>query len=171
MLDTPTKFDLKQRIADEMQHNPTQNLTHLADELGLSEGEVTLALPKAMLTHCDGSQTESLLATLPLWGKVTTIIHSEQSIFEFKAPFPKGRLAHGYYNLMGKEGFHGHLKIDLVAHIAFVSKPFMNMESHYIGFYTSKGNCVFKVYLGRDKQRQLFPEQVAAFNALKQEFM
>lgn len=171
MLDTPTKFNLKQHVADEMQRNPTQSLTHLAQDLGLSEGEVTLALPKNMMVRCEGSQTEALLSTLPQWGKVTTIIHNEHSIFEFKVPFPKGKLAHGYYNLMGKEGFHGHLKIDLITDIAFVSKPFMNMDSHYIGFYTQEGACVFKVYLGRDKHRQLFPEQVSAFYAMKQEFV
>ncbi|MGL4837432.1 MAG: ChuX/HutX family heme-like substrate-binding protein, partial [Shewanella sp.] len=50
-----------------------------------------------------------------------------------------------------------------------VSKPFRGMESFYIGFFTAKGECMFKVYLGRDKKRQLFPEQKELFNQLKQE--
>lgn len=40
-----------------------------------------------------------------------------------KAPFPKGKDARGYYNLMGRDGeLHGHLKLDNVAGIALVSK-------------------------------------------------
>ncbi len=90
------------------------------------------------------------------------------SIFEVKAPFPKGKLARGYYNLMGKEGeLHGHLRLDLVEHIALVSKPFMGQESYFIGFFAAQGECVFKVYLGRDKQRNLYPEQIEKFQQLK----
>jgi len=44
-----------------------------------------------------------------------------------------------------------------VIDIALVSKPFMGQESYFIGFFARGRECVFKVYLGRDKQRQLFP--------------
>lgn len=146
-----------------------QALSEMAKVLEMTEGEVTLALPETMVTRVTGENAESILTLLPDWGKVTTIIHSFGSIFEAKAPFPKGKNARGYYNLMGGiEGeLHGHLKLDLISDIAFVSKPFMGMESYYIGFYDSSGGCVFKVYLGRDKKRQLLPEQVARFNELK----
>ncbi len=160
----------KQLVADALKENPMQSLTDIAQQLNLTEGEVTFALPEelASAVETDATQVESILTLLPEWGKVTTIVHSFGSIFEFKNPFPKGKSAHGYYNIMGKEGLHGHLKIDMIKHIAFVSKPFMNMESHYIGFYTEQGDCVFKVYLGRDKKRVLIPEQKDAFLQLKQ---
>lgn len=60
--------------------------------------------------------------------------------------FPKGKEARGYYNSMGNQ----------VIDIALVSKPFMGQESYFIGFFARGRECVFKVYLGRDKQRQLF---------------
>ncbi|MDG3087614.1 heme utilization cystosolic carrier protein HutX [Vibrio hannami] len=150
-------------------NDPHQALSEMAKQLEMSEGEVTLALPEKMVKRVAGEHAESILTQLPGWGKVTTIIHSFGSIFEAKAPFPKGKNARGYYNLMGgKEGqLHGHLKLDLVEKIAFVSKPFMGAESYYIGFYDKNGGCIFKVYLGRDKKRQLFPEQVEHFNQLK----
>ncbi|WP_295899030.1 heme utilization cystosolic carrier protein HutX [uncultured Vibrio sp.] len=164
-------FEVKEKVANALAIDDGMAVSSMAQQLDLTEGEVTLALPEECVQTIDGTHTEVILTQLPDWGKVTTIVHSFGSIFEFKNPFPKGKVAHGYYNIMGKEGLHGHLKIDLVKHIAFVSKPFKTMESHYIGFYTQEGHCVFKVYLGRDKSRQLFPQQIEAFQALKKEFL
>ncbi|MGF1695810.1 heme utilization cystosolic carrier protein HutX [Vibrio lamellibrachiae] len=164
-------LEVKQKVANVLAQDNGTPVSSMAEQLGLTEGEVTFALPDECVVTINGVHTEAILTQLPDWGKVTTIVHSFGSIFEFKNPFPKGKVAHGYYNIMGKEGLHGHLKIDLVKHIAFVSKPFRSMESHYIGFYTHDGNCIFKVYLGRDKSRQLIPQQIEAFKELKKEFI
>lgn len=142
----------------------------MAMTLNTSEGEITRCLPSEMACFTRGEQAEHILSLLPSWGRVTTIVACAGSIFEIKADFPKGKIAHGFYNLMGKEGqLHGHLRIDLITDIAFVSKPFRGMDSFYIGFFIASGECMFKVYLGRDKKRQLFPEQIVFFNQLKQE--
>ncbi|EOD56359.1 HuvX protein [Aeromonas molluscorum 848] len=75
-------------------------------------------LPAELVTLVAGEQAEGLLADLADWGQVTTIVESEGSIFEVKAPFPKGKNARGYYNLMGRDGeMHGHLKLDNVMHV------------------------------------------------------
>ncbi|MCK6264194.1 heme utilization cystosolic carrier protein HutX [Vibrio sp. ZSDE26] len=171
MFTSSSYLEVKELVAQALAQDDGVAVSTMAQQLGLTEGEVTLALPDECVVTIDGVHTESILIQLPEWGKVTTIVHSFGSIFEFKNPFPKGKTAHGYYNIMGKEGLHGHLKIDQVKHIAFVSKPFKAMESHYIGFYTHDGHCVFKVYLGRDKSRQLFPQQIEAFQVLKKEFI
>ncbi|OLQ87652.1 HuvX protein [Vibrio ponticus] len=146
-------------------------ISEMAKQLKLSEGEITFALPHVMLTCIGGEHAQSILDQIPAWGSVTTIVHSCGSIFETKAPFPRGKVAHGYYNLMGRESeLHGHLRLDVITKIAFVSKPFRGKESHYIGFFTQEGECAFKIYLGRDKQRQLIPQQIEAFKQMKQEF-
>lgn len=158
-------------VIQALNEDATQMIGNIAQQTNMSEGAVTLALPKSMMVSIDGRYCESILKQLPEWGNVTTIVHSFGSIFEFKNPFPKGKVDHGYYNIMGKEGLHGHLRIDLIAHIAFVSKPFRGMESHYIGFFNTSGDCVFKVYVGRDKKRQLLAEQVLAFELLKKQYV
>lgn len=162
--------EVQKMVQQTLSEDQGQMLAAVAEQLDLTEGEVTLALPEEMILSIDGEHAQTVLQQLPSWGKVTTIIHSFGSIFEFKNPFPKGQFAHGYFNIMGKEGLHGHLLVDSIKHIAFVSKPFRTMESHYIGFFTANGDCVFKVYLGRDKKRQLIPEQIEMFNTLKQEY-
>ncbi len=159
-----------QKVAAYLKEDPHSPVSTIVERLGLSEGEITFALPEDMVSAVAGIHAADILSALPRWGKVTTIVHSGGSIFEYKADFPKGKDAHGYYNLMGREGqLHGHLRLDLITDIAFVSKPFRGTESYYIGFYDASGHCVFKVYLGRDKKRQLFPEQIAMFHAMKQE--
>ncbi len=160
--------ELMKQVADVLEQDPKLLPAAIADKLDISEKDAVAHLPNGMATMIDGTQAQELLEGLVNWGPVTTIIHSFGSIFEVKAPFPKGKVARGYYNLMGKEGeLHGHLKLDLVTDIALVSKPFMGSESHYFGFFDQAGNNIFKIYLGRDKKRQLLPEQVEKFTALK----
>lgn len=162
---------MKKEVIELLEKDPSLLPSDIAKQLDLSESEVVKALPEEMVTVIDGSKAQEILEGLVGFGDVTTIVHSFGSIFEVKAPFPKGKLAHGYYNLMGRNGeLHGHLKLDLITDIALVSKPFRGTESHYFGFFDKQGNSIFKIYLGRDKKRQLIPAQVSAFNVLKQEY-
>lgn len=148
--------------------NPAAMPAQVAAELNATELEVVLALPAEQLTLLPLTEKDTLLASLPEWGPMTTIIAISGSVFEFKGPFPKGKYAHGYYNLITKgDGLHGHLKLDDVSTIALISKPFRGSESHSINFFGQQGEVIFKVYLGRDQQRVLLSDQVGRFQALK----
>ncbi len=157
---------IRQHLID----NPSAMPSQIAAELNVSEFEVVSALPSEQLALLPISEKDTLLASLPEWGNMTTIVSVSGSIFEFKGAFPKGKYAHGYYNLITKgDGLHGHLKLDDISAIALISKPFRGTESHSINFFGAAGEVVFKVYLGRDKKRVLLPEQVTRFKALKAE--
>ena len=171
MYSTCSEEEVKNQVSKALAMNDSIPVSEMSQQLGFSEGAITFALPPIMLAKVEGKHAQTIMESLPEWGSVTTIVHSCGSIFETKAAFPKGKLAHGYYNLMGRDGqLHGHLRLENIDFIAFVSKPFRGKESHYIGFFTKDGDCVFKVYLGRDKQREIFPEQIQFFNKMKQEF-
>lgn len=171
MYQTISQQQAQQQVATCLQQHPGLHPAGIAEQLSLTEGEAVFALPDDMVVAVAGEHAEAILDGMPKWGPVTTIVHSQGSIFEVKAPFPKGKMARGYYNLMGRsDQLHGHLLLDKVAHIALVSKPFKGSESHFIGFFTAAGDGIFKIYLGRDEKRQLFPEQVAAFTQLKASF-
>jgi putative heme utilization carrier protein HutX len=162
---------LKQQVAQLIEQEPKLLPAAIAEKLNVSEFEAVAALPEEMVALVGGEQAQSILESLVGFGPVTTIVHSFGSIFEVKAPFPKGKVARGYYNLMGREGeLHGHLKLDNIKNIALVSKPFMGRESHYFGFFCEAGNNVFKVYLGRNEKRELIEEQVATFKQWQKEF-
>ncbi|MGR5192588.1 heme utilization cystosolic carrier protein HutX [Vibrio rotiferianus] len=162
---------IKQQVESLLEQQPQLLPAAMAESLGVSEFDVVAALPQEMVAVAPGEQAQSILEGLVGFGPVTTIVHSFGSIFEVKAPFPKGKVARGYYNLMGKEGeLHGHLKLDNVKKIALVSKPFMGRESHYFGFFSECGSNIFKIYLGRNEKRELIEEQVTAFRAMQAEF-
>ncbi|EPN3979997.1 heme utilization cystosolic carrier protein HutX [Vibrio parahaemolyticus] len=161
---------IKQQVEVLLEQEPQLLPAAMAERLGVTEFDVVAALPQEMVAIAPGEQVQTILESLVGFGPVTTIVHSFGSIFEVKAPFPKGKVARGYYNLMGREGeLHGHLKLDNVKNIALVSKPFMGRESHYFGFFSECGSNIFKVYLGRDEKRELIAEQVTAFRAMQTE--
>jgi len=162
---------LKSQVADILEQEPKLLPAAIAEQLNVSEADVVCAFPSEMVSVLDGDHAQQILETIVGWGPVTTIMHSFGSIFEVKAPFPKGKVARGYYNLMGKEGeLHGHLKLDNVKRIALVSKPFMGRESHYFGFFSECGSNIFKIYLGRNEKRELIPQQVEKFKALQAQY-
>ncbi len=161
---------IKQQVEALLEQEPQLLPAAMAERLGVTEFDVVATLPQEMVAIAPGEQVQTILESLVGFGPVTTIVHSFGSIFEVKAPFPKGKVARGYYNLMGREGkLHGHLKLDNVKNIALVSKPFMGRESHYFGFFSECGSNIFKVYLGRDEKRELIAEQVTAFRAMQAE--
>ncbi|TOM56521.1 HuvX protein [Vibrio parahaemolyticus] len=161
---------IKQQVEVQLEQEPQLLPAAMAERLGVTEFDVVAALPQEMVAIAPGEQAQTILESLVGFGPVTTIVHSFGSIFEVKAPFPKGKVARGYYNLLGREGeLHGHLKLDNVKNIALVSKPFMGRESHYFGFFSECGSNIFKVYLGRDEKRELIAEQVTAFRAMQAE--
>ncbi|WP_442957543.1 heme utilization cystosolic carrier protein HutX [Photobacterium sp. 53610] len=164
--------ELKTKVGTMLEENPNLHAVLMAETLEVTEGEIIMALPDELVTRISGNHAQSILEMLPEWGVMTTIVHSMGSIFEVKAPFPKGKEARGFYNLMGKPGeMHGHLKLDWVSDVVLVSKPMRGNESYFIGFLAENGECIFKIYLGRDEKRQLIPQQVEKFNALKQAFV
>lgn len=166
-----THDNLKEQVAQVLEQDPKLLPAAIAEQLQVTEAQVVCAFPSEMVAILDGDHAQTILESLVGWGPVTTIVHSFGSIFEVKAPFPKGKLARGYYNLMGKEGeLHGHLKLENIKTIALVSKPFMGRESHYFGFFSECGANIFKIYLGRNEKRELIPEQVERFKALQAQY-
>lgn len=157
--------ELSRELAALSEKEMSASTQELAARFGVNEYQLVAALPEGMAVMAHGSWAQPLLEELTGWGPLTTIVESEGSIFEFKGAFPAGKSGHGYFNLYSKEGtgLHGHLLLSQVSHIALLAKPFMGKASYSLQFFAASGRTMFKVYLGRDKQRQLFPEQVALF--------
>lgn len=162
---------LSHQVAQLLNDEPALLPAQIAERLGVSEFAVVSAFPSEMVTLLSGDDAQMVLTEIADWGtNVTTIVQSFGSIFEIKAPLPKGKTARGYYNLLGQPGqLHGHLKLELIDHVALVSKPFMGRESHYFGFFTQQGDSIFKIYLGRDDKRELIAQQVDRFQTMQQQ--
>jgi len=70
----------------------------------------------------------------------------------------------GYYNIPGAIG--GHFKPEEFHSISFIDRTLMGKPSRSILFFNSQGSCVFKLYLGRQENREMIPEQVQLFGQL-----
>ncbi|MDQ6575940.1 heme utilization cystosolic carrier protein HutX [Haemophilus parahaemolyticus] len=162
--------NLTEKITAYIAENPQAITLDMAAHFELPEGKILVALPEQFVRVFEANRAEEIFAQIAQWGTFTTIIEKCGSIFEIKDRFPEGIVGRGYYNLnmKGDQGaLHGHLKLDGIAQIAFVNLPFRGKESYNIAFIAHNGETIFKVYLGRDEQRQLFPEQVEKFNAFQ----
>lgn len=131
--------------------------TPLAVLDSLPEGEV-VALPGALLPE--------VLEDITGWGEITFIVNTPSVILEAKAPLGHGAIGQGMFNLHGKP-IGGHIKHEDCARVAFVRRKLFGMETRSVQFYAKDGGCMFKIYLGRDENRQLKPDQIAAFDALE----
>jgi putative heme utilization carrier protein HutX len=153
-------------LARIMAADPGSLFEAVAKEHGATVRAVVEALPEAMRRFAPGSAFVDAMADIAAWGEVTLIIHSDDGVMEFTGPIPRGEIGRGYFNLMGRTGFHGHLRHERCAGIAFVERPFMGRNSASVLFINLDGGIMFKVFVGRDKTRELLADQLARFRAL-----
>ena len=105
---------------------------------------------------------------LTSWGEVLFIVHTPDIVLECAGKIPPGTFARGYFNIHGDSPIGGHLKAENCTHIAFVSRPFMGRPSRSLQFFNGAGEAMFKIFVRRDDKRELLPEQVARFDALRE---
>ncbi|MGL6070683.1 heme utilization cystosolic carrier protein HutX [Craterilacuibacter sp.] len=146
--------------------NPGVVLENLAETNALSAAEVIECLPDTMWKKLDGSRCISVLQALPALGELTVIIHTGDGIFEFGGRFPEGETGHGFYNLHGKSGLHGHLRATRCQAIYLVERPFMGRDTASLLFTNLDGGIMFKVFAGRDAEGALNQAQLDALRAL-----
>jgi hypothetical protein len=115
-----------------------------------------------------GDEALSLLTLLSSWQNVTTIMIKGGCVFEYKGVFPAGSLGQGYFNFGGDSGFHGHIRLEAIGSIGFQDRQHRGRDSFAFLFDDTKGRNIFKVFLGRDESGDLHPEQVAAFNRIRE---
>lgn len=169
---TQQTTDATEAIRNAIQVKPDGILEHLAEEHGVSLRMVMDCLPKDSATMVAGDRFIDVLSDVADWGDITFICHSKDAVVEFCGPFPMGRMGHGMYNLQGaKTGLSGHLRPERCAAIYFVRRPFMGLETMSIQFFNADGQAMFKIYVGREEQRQLRANQVERFVRLRSEMV
>lgn len=128
--------------------------------------EVVEAMPDAMRRFAPAAAFIDIMSAVATWGEVTVIVHTDDGIMEFTGPIPPGEIGRGYYNLSGRTGFHGHLRHERCAGVAFMERPLFGRLSASINFFNGEGGIMFKIFVGRDAKRELLADQMAAFRAL-----
>lgn len=159
-----TSDDLKSSLAKD----PGAVLEMLADQHGVSLREVIASLPPTYRALTSGTHAEAIMADVAEWGPITLLVHTPDIILECKGSLPKGKVARGYFNLLGGDAIGGHIRLDRCRDIAFVRRPFMgSSDSCAILFLNQAGDAMFKLFVGRDDNRTLLPDQVNRFCSLR----
>ena len=153
-------------LAERLRQNADGILEQIARDYAVSTFDVVGALPQDHRTIVPGSRFEEILGDLADWGEVLFIVHTQDIVLECAGSIPPGSFARGYFNLHGDSPIGGHIKAENCKHIAFVSRPFMGRPSRSLQFFNGTGEAMFKIFVRRDKERNLLPHQVERFDAL-----
>lgn len=155
----------------EMLKDKKNSVLQIAMELGVHEYEVLKFKDSSVFKAISGENLSQVLDEISNWGEIMFCKNTPEFIIEFKTRINAPKLSRGYYNFSAQSGFlGGHLKQDCVKQIGFVSTEFMGVLGHSVHFYNDKNETIFKFYLNRDEKRELNPNQVEKFLALKNKF-
>ena len=155
-------------LARALAEDPGVVIEDAARKYSVTPRQIVEAMPGKMRSFAPGAAFADAMMDISRWGDVTLIVNTDDGIMEFTGPIAEGQVSRGYYNVMARTGFHGHLRHERCAGLAFVERPFMGRSSAFISFFNVDGGIMFKVFVGRDETREMKADQLAAFRALGQ---
>ncbi len=139
----------------------------IAREAGVPTQLVLEALPPETRVFVAAEQFEPLWQSLATWGDVLFIVHTADIVLECQGSLPIGSFGAGYYNIHGDSPIGGHIKAGNCRAIYLVDRMFHGRRSCSVQFFNGDGEAMFKVFVKRDKARELVSAQLIQFEALK----
>lgn len=149
---------------------PDAMVESVAKETGLSTRAVLELTPPEGRTVIAPERFEALWQELATWGTVMFLVHTPDIVLECEGALPVGAFGHGYYNIHGDSPIGGHIKASNCAAIYVVDRQLTSRRVCSVQFFNGAGEVMFKVFVRRDAQRALLPDQLARFEALKTKF-
>ena len=146
---------------------PDGVIESLAREAGVPTQLVLEVLPPETRIFVAPDQFEALWQALTSWGEVLFIVHTADIVLECKGELPSGSFGAGYFNIHGDSPIGGHIRASNCRTIYLVDRMFHGRRSCSVQFFNAEGEAMFKVFVRRDKERELIADQVARFEALK----
>jgi putative heme utilization carrier protein HutX len=156
-------------VRDALRENPDGVLEVVAATHSVPYRGVLDCLPAENAAVAPKESFDRIWEDLTTWGQVVFIVHTDDGVFETACTIPPGSHARGYFNIHGDSPLGGHLKIDRCEAIYFVDRPFFKRRSCSIQFINGDGQAMFKVFVARDAQKNLQPEQLSRFEKLRAE--
>lgn len=157
---------VREKIDAALANKPDGVLEAIAASCGASLLDVFRRLPEAQVRFLQGAAFEDVWQKLTAWGEVLFIVHTPDIVLECNGSLPPGTSAQGYFNIHGDSPIGGHIKASSCAAIVLVDRLFHGRRSCSIQFVNGDGNAMFKVFVRRDKARELDPGQLAMFEEL-----
>ena len=150
---------------------PDSMVESVAKETGLSTRAVLELTPAEGRVLIAPERFEALWQELATWGTVMFLVHTPDIVLECEGALPVGSFGHGYYNIHGDSPIGGHIKASNCAAIYVVDRQLTSRRVCSVQFFNGDGEVMFKVFVRRDAQRALLPDQLGRFEALKTKFV
>ncbi len=152
---------------DKLAAEPDGVIEAVATEIGLPTQTVLEMTPTKERIFVPPNAFEAVWRELSTWGDVLFIVHTKDIVCEVVGSLPVGSFGHGYYNIHGDSPIGGHIRGANCHAIYLVDRPFHGRRSCSVQFFNAAGEAMFKVFVRRDAARELLPDQLAKFEALK----
>lgn len=159
---------LEARVDAAIATRPDGILEVIAQQTGASLLQVMERLPDDSVKLVSAEKFDDVWKSLQSWGEVLFIVHTDDIVLECTGSLPDGSHGHGYFNIHGDSPIGGHIKASNCKAIAIVDRPFHGRRSCSVQFMNQQGNAMFKVFVRRDKERNLLPQQLERFEELRQ---
>jgi putative heme utilization carrier protein HutX len=152
-----------------MARKPDGVIETMAREAGLPTMVALEALPPEQRLFVAPNQFDAIWTRMAGWGQVLLIVHTTDIVLECVGSLPPGTYGSGCFNIHGDSPIGGHIRIANCRAIYLVDRRFHGRRSCSVQFFNGEGEAMFKVFVRRDHARALMPDQLAAFEALKEE--
>ncbi|WP_312403569.1 heme utilization cystosolic carrier protein HutX [Rhizobium sp.] len=159
--------DRRERALAALAEKPDGIVESIAAAADVTPAEILEILPEGSAVIASKESFLDIWNELTTWGIVLFLVHTEDVVAEIDGELPVGSEGHGWFNIHGDSPIGGHIKKDNCASITFVDRAFHGRRSCSIWFMNAKGAPMFKVFVKRDEARELLPEQLAKFEALR----
>ena len=159
------KSGARQAARVEIDANPDGVLEAVAEKHGLTMRDMLELLPTGQATRIGGARFEDVWRELASWGDILFLLHNQHGVFEIKTSLPQGEFGRGYFNIHGEAPLGGHLRTERCSSVWFVDRPFFGRRSCSVQFVDSEGAVMFKIFVRRDKARELDHAQLALFES------
>lgn len=159
--------DLHDRILDALAKKPDGIIENIAREVGASTLQVLQALPDGQCVLIAGDTFDEVWEDMTGWGEILFIVATADIVLEAKGALVPGSHAQGYFNIHGDSPIGGHINASACLSIGFVDRTFHGRRSCSVQFFNASGEAMFKVFVPRDKERNLLSAPLAKFEALR----
>jgi putative heme utilization carrier protein HutX len=155
------------RALEALAEKPDGVVEAIAGKADVSPAEILAILPEGAAVIAGAEKFNDIWNELRTWGEILMIVHTADIVFEVNGTLPEGNEGHGWFNIHGDSPIGGHIKKDNCTSITFVDRGFHGRRSCSVWFMNTDGKAMFKIFVRRDKERELLPEQLAKFEALR----
>ncbi len=163
--------ELKAKVAEAIEAGKSSVISSISEELNVSAWDVAQVMPYEVCGIIKAEDFENVWKEMCEWDKVIFIMIHLGTVLEISGKLGEGNFGHGYYNVSHANGscIGGHLKMDDLAGIAFLSMPLHGSESRNVAFFNKEGEVKFYVFAGREN-KQIIESVKVSFDKIKEQY-